>query len=524
MSNDDILIVGGGTAGWLTAAWLAKQLGPGGVRVTLIESSDIPTVGVGEGTFPTIARTLSALGADEADFMRASAAAFKQGIRFVDWQHPKSAGRRRHYYHPFALPRAPEDLELLPYWLLGEAGNASFADAVTLQEKVCDAGRAPKRETDAGFRGPMNYAYHLDAGRFGGYLARLAKSLGVHHLVGTVTRVELAESGAIAGVVTAEHGTLRAALYVDCTGFRAELLGRTLGVPFVGKNDVLFVDRAVVMQVPHASEDAPIPPHTISTAHEAGWSWDIALPTRRGVGYVYSSRYTDDTAAERVLREYVGAAGAELSVRQLPLNIGWRAKHWVKNCVAVGLSGGFLEPLESTGIILIEAAAYMIASLFQRTGGFESAAAHFNGHMTARYERIVDFIKLHYFLTRRTDTAFWRDNALPSTAPDSLLGLLEMWRHRPPSRHDFVLDHETFAPANYQFILYGMGFPTDLRADRARYSSTPRARQEFMRVQEAGYRAVASLPTHRQLLQRVNQAGFGFSEQPARPAPQALTR
>jgi tryptophan halogenase len=324
--------------------------------------------------------------------------------------------------------------------------------------------------------------------------------------------------------VTPEHGRLTASLYVDCTGFRAELLGRALAVPFLGKNDVLFVDRAVVVQVPHANDDAPVPPHTISTAHEAGWSWDIALPTRRGVGYVYSSRYTDGTAAERVLREYVGAGAADLPLRHLSLNIGWRARHWVKNCVAVGLSGGFLEPLESTGIILVEAAAYLIASLFQRTGGFEAAAAHFNRHMTARYERIVDFIKLHYFLTRRTDTAFWRDNASPASAPDSLLALLDMWRHRPPSRHDFVLDHETFAPANYQFILYGMAFPTDLRAERARYSSTPRARQEFMRVQEAGYRAVASLPTHRQLLQRVNQAGFRFSEQPVRPAPQALTR
>jgi tryptophan halogenase len=524
MPNNDILIVGGGTAGWLTAAWLAKHLGPGGVQVTLVESSDIPTVGVGEGTFPTIARTLAALGADEAEFMRESAAAFKQGIRFVDWVHPKSAGKRRHYYHPFALPRAPEDLELLPYWLLGGAGDVSFADAVTLQEKVCEAGRAPKRESDAGFRGPMNYAYHLDAGRFGAYLARLAQRLGVKHLVGTVARVELDESGGIAGVVTEQQGRLTASLYVDCTGFRAELIGRALGVPFQGKNDVLFVDRAVVLQVPHAHEDAPVAPHTISTAHEAGWTWDIALPTRRGVGYVYSSRHTDGTAAEGVLRDYVGEAAKDLPVRHLPLQIGWRRQHWLKNCVAVGLSGGFLEPLESTGIILIEAAAYMIAAFFPRQGEFAAAAGHFNRLMTARYERIVDFIKLHYFLTRRTDTAFWRDNARPETATDSLLERVEMWRHRPPARFDLVMDHETFALANYQFILYGMEFPTALDADRGRYPDMPRARQEFMRVQDAGRRAVASLPAHRELLHRVNQAGFRFAEQPVRPAHTVLMR
>ena len=523
-TREEILIVGGGTAGWLTAAWLAKHLGgPGGVQVSLIESSDIPTVGVGEGTFPTIARTLAALGADEAEFMRESAAAFKQGIRFVDWVHPQTAGRCRHYYHPFALPREVEGLELLPYWLLGEAGPVSWADAATLQEKVCDAGCAPKRESDVGFRGPMNYAYHLDAGRFGAYLARLAQGLGVRHIVGTVSRVELDEAGAIAGVVTAEHGPLTAGLYVDCTGFRAELIGRALAVPFVPKGDVLFVDRAVVMQVPHEHEHAEVPPYTISTAHEAGWTWDIALPARRGVGYVYSSRHTDSTRAEAVLRDYVGPRAQDLAVRELPLSIGWRAQHWVKNCVAVGLAGGFLEPLESTGIILIEAAAYMIAALYQRDGDFAPAAARFNRLMTARYERIVDFIKLHYFLTRREDSTFWRDNAHPSSAPESLLAHLEMWRHRPPARFDLTMDHETFALANYQFVLYGMGFETRL-ADRARYSQGVRAREEFARVQGAARHAVAALPAHRQLLDRVNQAGFRFSRPPVRPAQPVLMR
>jgi tryptophan halogenase len=522
--REEILIVGGGTAGWLTAAWLAKHLGgPGGLRISLVESSDIPTVGVGEGTFPTIARTLSALGADEAEFMRESAAAFKQGIRFVDWVHPKTSGRRRHYYHPFALPREVEGLELLPYWLSGEAGPISWADAATLQEKVCDAGRAPKRDTDAAFRGPMNYAYHLDAGRFGAYLSRLARALGVRHYLGTVSRVELDVSGAIAGVVTEQHGTLTAGLYVDCTGFRAELIGRTLGVPFVPKGDVLFVDHAVALQVPYDNETAEVPPYTISTAHEAGWTWDIGLPTRRGIGYVYSSRHTDATRAETVLRDYVGEAARGLSARQLTLDIGWRARHWVKNCVAVGLAGGFLEPLESTGIILIEAAAYMIASLYQRSGELAPAAARFNQLMTARYERIVDFIKLHYFLTQRQDSAFWRDNADPASATESLRAHLEMWRHRPPARFDFTMDHETFAIANYQFVLYGMEFETRL-AGGPRFPEIPRAREEFARVQAAGRRAAAVLPAHRELLHRVNQAGFRFSEQPVRPAQPVLMR
>ncbi len=376
---DEILIVGGGTAGWLTAAYLAKHRS--GSRITLIESSEIPTIGVGEGTFPTIARTLASLGVDEAAFMRGSGAAFKQGIKFVDWGRAVENGRHSHYYHPFALPREPDGLDLLPYWLGGEAGGASYADAVTLQERVCEAGRAPKRASDAEFRGPMNYAYHLDAARFGNYLSGVARAAGVVHLTGTVDDVELDEQGAIASVVTREHGKLTAGLFIDCTGFRSTLLGRALGVPFLDKNDVLFVDRAVAVQVPYGSEWAAIPPYTISTAHEAGWTWDIALAERRGIGYVYSSRHTDESRAEAVLRNYVGGAADNLPVRHLKMQVGWRERHWVKNCVAVGLSGGFLEPLESTGIILIEAAAHMIASFHQpgsaaRAGGAAIQHAH----------------------------------------------------------------------------------------------------------------------------------------------------
>jgi len=504
----DVLIVGGGTAGWLTAAILAKRCS---LKITLIESSDIPTIGVGEGTFPTIAKTLAALGVDEAEFMRESTAAFKQGIKFVDWARPPEAGGHSHYYHPFALPRE-KDLDLLPYWLSGEAGEGvAFADAVTLQNKVCDAGRAPKRATDAPFRGPMNYAYHLDAARFGAFLAKVAKSLGVEHCVGTVGEVELDEQGAIAAVVTREHGRLTAGLYIDCTGFRSELLGSALGVPFKDKNGVLFVDRAVTVQVPYENEDTAIPPYTISTAHEAGWTWDIALAKRRGVGYVYSSRHTDESRAEAVLREYVGPAARDLAVRQLKLQVGWRERHWVKNCVAVGLSGGFLEPLESTGIILIEAAAFHLVEALRPGADREAEAFRFNACMTRRYERIVDFIKMHYCITQRTDSAFWIENALPETATDSLLAHLATWRERPPSPYDFAMEDESFAPANYRFILYGMGFKTIPRRSRNPDPCVTLARQEFARVHDAAKRAVAALPPHRELLERLYQAGFSFS-------------
>ena len=214
-----------------------------------------------------------------------------------------------------------------------------------------------------------------------------------------------------------------------------------------------------------------------------------------------------------MLRKYIGPACGGLNARILKLQIGWRERHWVRNCVAVGLAGGFLEPLESTGIILIEAAAYMIASFFPRSGGMERAADLFNQLMSRRYERIADFIKMHYYLTQRTDSAFWRDNARPETAADSLLAMLEMWRHRPPGRFDFVMDHETFATANYQFVLYGMDFKTDLTANRASYPHGAQAREEFAHVARAATRAVAALPPHRDLLQHVYRHGFRFAEQ-----------
>jgi len=421
----NVLIVGGGTAGWLTAAFLARTLGtsaPEGVRITLVESSDIGIIGVGEATFPSIRGTLAAIGIDEARFVRESNATFKQGIRYVDWVRPRGASGADHYFHPFSQPsQRPGGPDLLPYWLLGAAGpGTAFAEAATMQKRIADASRAPKRASDGDFLGPMNYAYHFDAGRFAALLATHAKSLGVVHTVATVERVELDAEGAIAAVVTREAGALSADLYIDCTGFRAALIEGALGSPLRAMNDVLFADRALALQVPYPRPDTPIASYTIATAQEAGWTWDIGLQERRGVGYVYSSRHTDDARAEEVLRQHIGPASETLSPRLLKLRVGYREMQWVKNCVSVGLSGGFIEPLESSGIGLIETAAYLIGYLFPFNGDTAPVARVFNDLMRQRYQRIFDFVKMHYCLTRRDDTQFWIDNADPASIPDAL--------------------------------------------------------------------------------------------------------
>jgi tryptophan halogenase len=261
--------------------------------------------------------------------------------------------------------------------------------------------------------------------------------------------------------------------------------------------------------VPYATPDAPIPSTTISTAHEAGWTWDIGLQDRRGIGYVYSSRHTDDARAEQVLRDYIGPQADGLTPRRLELKLGYRETQWIANCVAVGLSGGFLEPLESSGIGLIETAAYLVGFLFPHDGEMAATARLFNEQMRERYARIVDFIKLHYCLTQRTDTAFWRDNADPATLPPSLRDKLAMWRSRPPHRLDFITDLEMYPPSSWQYVLYGMEFETRLRPGAVDPARREDARREFAMIAQMAGRALADLPGHRAMVEQMCRKAAG---------------
>ena len=493
-----ILIVGGGTAGWLTAAYLARYLGiaeGGPLSITVLESPEIGIIGVGEGTFPTIRHTLKFLGMKEADFMRDTAATFKQGIRFTGW-----ADGADQFYHPFEAPLQTEGAGLVPYWLLQDkARRAPFAEAMTFQKRVIEAMRAPKRPLEGEFEGPLNYAYHFDAAKTAQALARRARELGVRHVEGTVTGVALDEQGGIDHLVTLERGELKADFYVDCSGFRAELIGQALKAPFKSLRGVLPVDRALACRVRNPAPDAPLESCTIAAAHAAGWIWDIGLETGRGVGCVYSSDHMDDSRAEETLRGYLGE---DLSLRKLAFESGYRETPWIGNCVAIGLSAGFLEPLESTGIVLIEVAAGMLAELFPHDGRWDAPAARFNQLMARRFETIVNFLKLHYCLSRREEP-FWRDNREAASIPASLRDLLDQWRVRPPGRFDFDLDLETFAFFNYQYILYGMGFETDLSAARGAYPDRTGAERHFARIRAFGDGAVRDLPPHRAAIRQL---------------------
>ena len=505
-----VVIVGGGTAGWLTAGIIAARhqarIRAGGFSVTLVESPNIQIIGVGEGTWPTMRSTLERMGVSETAFFRECDAAFKQGGQFARWT---SGAEDDAYYHPLMFPQGFHQVNLVPHWLRDGAGR-SFCDFVTPQGRLCDEGLAPKAITNAEYRGPANYAYHLDAGKFAPFLAKhCAEKLGVRHVLADITSVKQRESGDIESVLTQQAGTIGGDLWVDCSGFSALLLGKTLGVAFRPCSDVLFCDTALAVQVPFGTPDAPMASHTIATAHDAGWTWDIALPTRRGVGYVYSSRHTTEEAARQTLLNYIGAQHANLPVRKIPIRGGHRELFWKNNCLAIGLASGFLEPLESSAIVLVELSAKLLAEQMPACREvMDIVARRFNEVTTYRFGRIIDFLKLHYCLTRRTDTAFWRDNADPASVPPRLQDLLTLWKYQSPWSFD-ELDRleEVFPAASYQYVLYGMGFRTEVVPEETAESAPAAARLVRENDQITGDMR-ARLPKNRELLNKIYQYGM----------------
>ncbi|MFT6950227.1 MAG: tryptophan halogenase [Paraglaciecola sp.] len=500
MSNTvkKIVIVGGGTAGWLTAAIIAaehktKQGNP--IQLVLVESSDIPTVGVGEGTWPTMKNTLAKIGLKESEVFESCHAVFKQGGKFVNWVH----GDGDFYYHPFTVPLGYGRIDLAPY--MSNINN--FALQSNFQQQICEAGLAPRTMAEGEYQGQCNYAYHLDAGAFAELLKTHCKEkLGVEHIVGTVQDTLLAADGGIEAVCVTGHEKISADLFVDCTGFASLLLGKALNVPFVPLDNVLFNDSALAMQVPYSQENCPIACHTIATAQNAGWIWDIGLTHRRGVGHVYSSEYLSDDEAEANLRHYLGDAAVGISARKISFESGHRAQFWKHNCVAVGMSAGFVEPLEATAIMLVEISARYIAENLPADGAVMPIIANrFNQQMDYRWQRIIDFLKLHYMLTKRPEP-YWQAHCEPSSIPKSLQDDLALWHFRGPLSSDFDSAVELFPAASYQYVLYGMGFKPDFSHQAYLYDQQVQAEKIIQRNQQLTQQMLQALPPHREYIER----------------------
>jgi 2-polyprenyl-6-methoxyphenol hydroxylase-like FAD-dependent oxidoreductase len=501
-----VVIVGGGTAGWLSACVLAAKaprVSADPLSITLIEAPNIPTIGVGEGTWPTMRATLSSIGLDEADVLASCDAAFKQGSRFDGWV---TGGAEDFYYHPFTPPPEGEALDLVSAWRQLAPG-APFGFTVSAQPAICQAQLAPRQQSMPPYAGALNYAYHLDAMKLAARLSRHAvEALGVTHLRDEVVGVDAQADGHIDAVLTRAGERVEGDLFIDCSGHAALLIGKHFGVEWIDRGDVLANDRALAVQVPVA-EDSPIESQTIGTAHEAGWLWDIGLPTRRGIGCVYSSRFLDDERAHEILRDYVARAVGEaaadaLNPRVLSFPTGHRAEFWRGNCLAIGLSAGFIEPLEASAIVMIELSLNALVDNFPATA--ETMPLHaerFNALFRTRWDRVIEFLKLHYVLSRREEP-YWRAQRDPQTIPPRLADLIRLWRDQPPSVYDLPLANEIFSAASYQYVYYGMRgkVPENLP------EVTAAMRRQFDQVRQRTRGLLTALPANRALLSAVAPA------------------
>jgi tryptophan halogenase len=446
-----VVIAGGGTAGWMTAAALARALANSGTSITLVESDEIGTIGVGEATIPAFHNFNYTLGLDQADFMRSCNATFKLGIEFVDWREPGHS-----YIHPFT--RYGRDFNnvffhelFLRYARISEEQGESVAiDDYNLCCVAAREGRFAHPVASARLNvAPLHYAFQFDASLYARYLRKFSEQRGVARVEGKIAKVRQdGTSGHILSLELENGRDVEGDLFVDCTGQRAVLIGQTMGVGYEEWRHWLPCDSAIAAQTPNVQ--APLP-YTRSTADSAGWRWRIPLQHRVGNGYVYSSDYISHEDAERRLLETIDGEPLR-EPRRIPFKTGRRSCFWMRNCVAIGLAAGFLEPLESTSIHLIQTAVLKLLALFPDKAFEPADRDAFNRHTIDEYERIRDFLILHYKVTNRTDP-FWRQ-CREMDVPDSLREAIELFESR--GRMFITQDHLFNAPS-WLAVMLGQG-------------------------------------------------------------------
>ncbi len=482
-----ILIVGGGTAGWMAAAALQRTLGPH-AKVSLVESDDIGIVGVGEATVPPIRDFNALIGLDEAEFMRETRATLKVAIVFKDWGH---IGNR--YVHPFGtFGRGPTLADFQQtYYSLKARGLAGDLGDYSVCWRAADAGKVGDRDPDP--RSPRNSlfsAYHFDAGLYARYLRKVCEGRGVERIEGKIVDVvQRGEDGFIDGVTLEDGRVLKADLFIDCTGFRALLIEGALKAGYEDWSHWLPVDRAVA--VPCAGVK-PLTPYTLSTAREAGWQWRIALQHRTGNGYVYCSDHlSDDAARETLLANLDGEPLAE--PRLLRFATGRRRKYWDRNVVSLGLSSGFIEPLESTSIHLVQAGIYRLLQHFPDMDFSPVNIDGYNRRLGREVELIRDFVILHYHASRRDDSPFWRQvAAMP--IPDSLSERVEAFRDRALLYQ--VGADEYFSQGSWLAVMYGQGITPRGPSPLYAYQDADKAAAGLRNISEVLARTVDGLPEH----------------------------
>jgi len=402
-----IIIVGGGTAGWMTASYLKKALQ--GVQITLIEAPAIPKIGVGEATVPNLQPVFfDFLGISEDEWMRGCNAAFKGAVKFINWKTDPATGNKDHFYHPFGLVPNCDNIPLTHYWALKrKSGYSSPVDySCFIEPTLLDEKHAPK--TLDGKR-VTRYAWHFDAHLVADYLKKISIKWGVEHVLDHIEGAAFKPNGYIDSVVTKSGVAYHGDLFIDCSGFRGLLINKAMGEPFIDMSDHLLCDSAVATAVPNDDERDGIEPYTSAIAMRAGWTWKIPMLTRFGTGYVYSSKFISQDEATHEFMKLWNLNG-DTKLNQIRFRVGRNRRAWVKNCVSIGLSSCFLEPLESTGIYFIYAAIYQLVRHFPDQAFDQGLVDGFNREIAGMFDDSRDFIQAHYLSTPRQDTPFWKAN------------------------------------------------------------------------------------------------------------------
>jgi tryptophan 6-halogenase len=414
--------LGGGTAGWMAACLIAKHWPQH--KVTVVESPDIGIIGVGEGSTPQLKAFFDTLGLSEAEWMPKCNATYKAGIRFHGWS--QRAGFEC-YFHPFHTQiDAFTEPQFAFHTRARRSGRDVWAhpDRFFLSARIAKEKRAPVPPENFPFG--VGYGYHFDAVLVGRTLREFATSaLGVVHLERTVSEVVLAADGSVEALRMVPDDLITGDFFIDSSGFRGTIIQQALAEPFRPFAENLFNDRAVAMPTPN--EDGDLPSETCATALSSGWAWKIPLTSRSGNGYVYSSRYLGADAAETELRTHLGMLDSDVEARHLHMNVGRVERSWVKNCLAVGLSQGFIEPLEATALHIVQATVEGFIDSYEKGGMSSAQADGFNETIARRYDGIRDYIVAHYRMNQRADSEYWRDNAANDALSDNLKSVMTAW-------------------------------------------------------------------------------------------------
>ena len=461
-----ITIVGGGSSGWMTALYLnrlynyspqsqqqsSQQQRP--VKITVIESKDIGIIGVGEATVHSIRFFFAAMGLDENELLKETNATLKTGIMFNNWMKPVD-GKIHQYFHPFEHVQIGPGLDIASRWLLGNRDNIErFDQGASLSAHLVNHHHSPKMANARPYEGVVPYGYHLDATLMSRYLRKKAVEAGVIHIEGTVSDVAV-DDGNIASITT-EHGEHHADIFIDSTGFKGLLIEKLKQDNWQSFEDALPCNKAVAMQIAYDKEQVPNP-YTTATALTNGWAWTIDLVNRRGTGYVYDGNKLTEEQAEAELKAHNGIDAKILKTVHLDMKVGCRKEFWVGNCIAIGLSGGFIEPLESTGLHIINIGARLLATHLSSKDVPQTVKDSYNRLMNGAYQDLKQFIVLHYCLTNRDDTEFWQQAQRSVDYCPELKRNLEVWRHKVCEYFDLAGGYSTtFTDENYRFILYGM--------------------------------------------------------------------